>query len=321
MGASGHVTTRKPLCGAAPGYRSKISTSAVVKGSGMAGITPEVAERVYAATISGYGTGAPAAVRGALGIGETRFGGGVALAVRADPSRCWSLAAGFGFTEPVTAGLVGRITDFYRAAGVTSATLQLAPSVLPADWPALAEAAGRVRQPPWVKIGAAAEEVAAPRPATDLVIRRILGDELGRWADVVLAGSGLPAGLQGMITGAMVRPGVAAYAAFDGTELVATGGLRVHEDVAHFFSGATLPHARRRGAQSALLAERARAAVAAGCRLLVGETTGEGPGEHNSSLRNVLRAGFGKLYEVQNWLWRPGYLGVRTSGSPARSLG
>jgi hypothetical protein len=54
------------------------------------------------------------------------------------------------------------------------------------------------------------------------------------------------------------------------------------------FGAATVPHGRRRGAQSALLAVRAQAAHNAGCRWLVAETGAEGPGEHNASLHNVL---------------------------------
>lgn len=68
--------------------------------------------------------------------------------------------------------------------------------------------------------------------------------------------------------------------------------------------GATLPRARGRGAQSALIAARALAARAAGCDWLVAETFAERPGEHNSSLRNMLRAGMTTRYERRNWVWR-----------------
>ncbi|MER6159534.1 hypothetical protein ABT147_28960 [Streptomyces sp. NPDC001868] len=72
---------------------------------------------------------------------------------------------------------------------------------------------------------------------------------------------------------------------------------------AHMFAGATLPDARGRGAQSALLAARLRAAPAEGCRWIVAETGVEGPGEHNPSLRNLVRAGFEPMYDRPDWLW------------------
>jgi hypothetical protein len=52
-----------------------------------------------------------------------------------------------------------------------------------------------------------------------------------------------------------------------------------------------LPHARRRGAQSALLAERCRAAAAAGCSLAIAEAE---PG--STSQRNMERLGFCVVY-------------------------
>jgi hypothetical protein len=59
-----------------------------------------------------------------------------------------------------------------------------------------------------------------------------------------------------------------------------------------------------RGAQSALIAARMRTAIEAGCELLVAETGDEKPGEHNTSLRNLLRLGFRVLYKRRNWIWR-----------------
>jgi ribosomal protein S18 acetylase RimI-like enzyme len=79
----------------------------------------------------------------------------------------------------------------------------------------------------------------------------------------------------------------------------------VHGDTAQFVGGATVPEQRHRGAQTALIAARARAAHAAGCRWLVVETGAEAPGGHNPSLHNLRRAGFEVLYERTNWIWRP----------------
>lgn len=69
------------------------------------------------------------------------------------------------------------------------------------------------------------------------------------------------------------------------------GAMFVHENVAAFFSGSTLPAARGRGAQSALLHARLQAAREAGCDLALIKTM---PG--NASQRNVQRAGFQLAY-------------------------
>ena len=69
------------------------------------------------------------------------------------------------------------------------------------------------------------------------------------------------------------------------------GAMFIHEKVAAFFSGSTLPLARGRGAQTALLHARLQAAREAGCDLALIKTA---PG--NASQRNVQRAGFHLAY-------------------------
>jgi hypothetical protein len=93
-------------------------------------------------------------------------------------------------------------------------------------------------------------------------------------------------------------------AVFEHDDIVGCASLRVAGRTGHLFGGATLPRARRRGAQSALIAARAVAAQAAGCDWLVAETPAEGPGEHNSSLHNMIGAGMGIRYERPSWTWR-----------------
>ncbi|HEX8494721.1 MAG TPA: GNAT family N-acetyltransferase [Pyrinomonadaceae bacterium] len=69
------------------------------------------------------------------------------------------------------------------------------------------------------------------------------------------------------------------------------GALYIHEGIAALFSGSTLPNARGRGAQTALVHARLEAARDAGCELAVVKTA---PG--NASQRNVQRAGFHLAY-------------------------
>ncbi|MGH3166380.1 MAG: hypothetical protein ACRDN0_10865, partial [Trebonia sp.] len=54
-------------------------------------------------------------------------------------------------------------------------------------------------------------------------------------------------------------------------------------------------------AQSALIAARAAAAREAGCDWLIGEARAEKPGEPNSSLHNMVRAGLGVRYTRPRW--------------------
>lgn len=93
------------------------------------------------------------------------------------------------------------------------------------------------------------------------------------------------------------------YAVWAGERIVAVGSVFLNGECADMFGGATLPEARGRGAQSALLAVRVQAAKAEGCRWLVAEAVAEAPGEHNSSLHNMKRVGFEPLYERATWQW------------------
>jgi GNAT superfamily N-acetyltransferase len=255
--------------------------------------------------------GAPEHVRAALGIAGARVGGGVAVSMRRDPTRFWSRALGFGFDTSVTADLIEEVCDFYRAQESPVAVLQMAPSVLPENWPEICAKAGLSAGSTWLKLAGETDVVvrhaAEPgRPSAGVRVAPVENGQADTWASVMLRAFGMPEGsLAEMAASAVGRPGWHPFAAWDGAELVGGGAMHVHQGTAQFFSGATLPHARGRGGQSALLVARARAAQAAGCRWLVAETGAETPGSRNSSLHNVLRLGFRVLYERQDWIWRP----------------
>jgi GNAT superfamily N-acetyltransferase len=64
---------------------------------------------------------------------------------------------------------------------------------------------------------------------------------------------------------------------------------------------ATLPEARGRGSQTALLAHRIAAAAEQGCSLVVTETGERVADRPSASYRNILRAGFEERYLRANY--------------------
>ena len=94
------------------------------------------------------------------------------------------------------------------------------------------------------------------------------------------------------------------FGAFDDDSLVGTGAAYVAGERAWFGIAATLPKARGRGVQTAILARRVEAARAAGARLFAVETDDSVDGEAGASFRNVVRAGFEEAYR-QRWWLRP----------------
>jgi GNAT superfamily N-acetyltransferase len=87
------------------------------------------------------------------------------------------------------------------------------------------------------------------------------------------------------------EPGTRCFLSFVDGEPAGGGAMFIHEKLAAFFSGSTIPAARGRGAQTALLHARLQAAQAEGCDFAIIKTS---PG--NASQRNVQRAGFHLAY-------------------------
>ncbi|MDH2425421.1 GNAT family N-acetyltransferase [Sphaerisporangium sp. TRM90804] len=266
---------------------------------------PAVLELVEAEAMYRFESGAPAETREALGIECVRLGGGVVLSMRNDPTGYWNKALGFGITEPVTADLVAEVCDFFRSRGVPGAVVQIAPSVLPADWDEIRAKYGLFEGSSWVKL---ARDLSVPVPEAEggPEAERVEAPEAARWASVLMRGFGMPEGpLVDMTAAAVAMPGFRAYVTRSGGDVVSSAGLYTHHDAAQLVGAATLPSHRGRGAQTAMLRARIQAAAAAGCRWLCADTGVERPGEHNTSLRNLTRAGFESLYVRQNWTWRP----------------
>lgn len=267
-----------------------------------------VAEETEIAAYVDFATGAPADVRDQLGIASLHTGSVRALTIREDPSRFYNRAGGFGVAEPVTADVVARICDFYAEQGVSVGSMMIAPSLLPPDWPAVAAKLNLTEGTRFAKLGcdltalSTVDRAGALDPG--LRVQRVQPHQAHEWATVLTTTFGHDApGMAEMAASCVGRPGWQQYAVLDGDRIVSVSGLYVHGECADMFGGATLPEARGRGAQSALLAARLRAAQAAGCRWMVAETGAEGPGQHNTSLHNMLRAGLEPLYERVSWRW------------------
>lgn len=244
-------------------------------------------------------------VRQRMGISGRRFGRGVAVSVRNDPSGFWSRAQGFGFDKPVTGELISEVLAFFRSEGTEVVNFQLAPEVLPDDWAGICRSHGLTEGPTLVKL--ARDAGPAEQPPTTLRIGPIKPADRAAWAAVQIEAFGFPdddGRIAEMLATINDLPEVTGYAAWDGDKLVATAALYVGGKVGQFVSAATLPEYRGRGAQSALLARRVEDAFAAGCRWIAADTGKPGDGEQNPSLNNLLRAGFKVLYDRPVWVWR-----------------
>lgn len=272
-------------------------------------ISPIILEQAEAEEMYEFEAGVPEDRRARWGVEATRLGGGVVLAMRDDSSDYWSKALGFGFNEPITLRMMEQVIAFYRERDVRQATIQIAPSVIPSNWRAICETLAFEPGDFIRKLGCGIEtavEASAGVTLDDgLTVGPVTPDEAAEWADVMPRAMGVPhQGMQDMAAASVVRAGWHPFAVRESGSIVATATLRVQGQVGSLFAGCTLPQARGRGAQSALIAARVRAARNEGCRWLVVETFDEPVGTHNSSYHNLIRSGFRLQYKRRNWIWR-----------------
>ncbi|WP_062293479.1 GNAT family N-acetyltransferase [Demequina phytophila] len=265
----------------------------------------DLCEVVEARSMWGTVAMSPRETRRALGIRAARIGSGIALATAHDPTGGhWNKALAHGLTEPVDDALIAELVAFYRASGAPAAAIQIAPALLPEDWEDIAARHGLAGGSTVVKMLRHRRTPVAPA-ATELDLRGVDARGAHEWAATFLTGFGMPTqpDLVDMIASTVGRD-FYAYGAWDGEALVGAACVFIGGDAAQLAGASTLPAARGRGAQSALLSERITAATDAGCVWIAGETGAEKDGEHNPSLHNMLRAGFVPMYERRNWVWR-----------------
>ncbi len=142
--------------------------------------------------------------------------------------------------------------------------------------------------------------LAIPPADPAIAVARVTGDDDDQWAKTAAAGwSEFPGLGEFMLEVGRVQAaaeGGHRFIASIGREPIAAGGLSVHDGVALLAGASTVPAARRRGAQLALLAARLRFAADQGCDLaMMCALPGSG------SQRNAERRGFRVAYTRIKW--------------------
>jgi GNAT superfamily N-acetyltransferase len=141
-----------------------------------------------------------------------------------------------------------------------------------------------------------------PVPGADaqVRVRRMEPGEVDLWADTAARGWGetpeLAEFMRAFGTITATAEGTVPFLAEVGGEPVATGALAMHGGVALLAGASTVPAARKRGAQRALLQARLRYAAEHGCDLAM---MGAEPG--SASQRNAERQGFRIAYTRIKW--------------------
>jgi hypothetical protein len=243
---------------------------------------------------------APEATRRAYGVAHRRVGDGVLLtAPGLDGSLPFNRLTGYGLAGARPEDLDGAIRAF-EAAGVKTWTIQVPPAAI--RLAELATARGLVPHPrTWVKFARGTE----PPPAGGLRVRPAEPADAETFGEICRAAFGMPDTVAPWIAALVGRPRWRCFLACDGDETVGTGALFVSNGLGWLGFGGTLPGHRGRGGQTAMLAARIAAGIAAGCRAFSTETGLPLPGEPGPSFRNICRAGFREVYRRPNLVPAP----------------
>lgn len=205
-----------------------------------------------------------------------------------------------GLAAPVTPEFLATAFDPYRTARLRNFGVQVSPSAQPPHLDQLLADAGLFPRDDWAKVY---RDASPPgEPATTLRVREATMADASQCARVAREGFGMPADFEPWLASLVGRPGWAHYLAFDDDEPVATAALYVSNRVGWLGIAATLPPARRKGAQSALMARRLQDGITRGCSWFVTETGEDVPEKPNPSYRNMIRAGFSLAYQRRNYM-------------------
>ena len=261
------------------------------------------AELAEAATLANMVQIAGPELRGTLGLDARSIGGGVVARMAAAPDvPSLTRALGLGLVEPLTEATLEAALNYLRDAGGSALLVQLSPHAETPEVLAMLADRGLERGRTWAKM----MRPAGPTQdvSTALRVDKVGPERADEFARVIITGFEMPDVMIPFARAQLEAPGWAAYAAFDGDELVAAGSMFVHDDVAQLAGAATLPSHRGRGAQLALMAARITEAQQLGAAWVTAETGSETPDDPNPSLHNMRRAGMEELYARQNWVLR-----------------
>jgi GNAT superfamily N-acetyltransferase len=230
------------------------------------------------------------------GFAVTRIAGATCGRVRSLPqSREFNHVMGFGLYEGAGEPELDALEHWYAGSPFVVA---LSPEA-PADLRALLAARGFSPNYAWMKFCRTPDPDVTAH--TDLRVERVGPERALDFAAVELEGYGMPGFLRDVLAALPGRPGWSCYVAYAGDRPCGAGAMFIDGDSAWAGFGATVPEARGRGAQSAILAARIRDAAEAGCRTITTETGVKEEGRPARSYRNLLRAGFEEVYERPNW--------------------
>ena len=208
---------------------------------------------------------------------------------------------GMGLYGGVVPDDIDRVEHFFRSRGVAS-TVVVSPLADESVRNLLGERGYRIAEFNSVLI----RKISAHEPYSPpdgIVIERVTRENVGPWMRAIAKGFSQDVEVpEEIFAGFAVLPGALAFLArIDDTVVGGCGGRVIPEArIAALFGAATLPEARRRGVQSALIALRLQEAAKAGCEYAV-VSTNPGSGSQRNMERRGFRLAYTKVVMTREW--------------------
>jgi hypothetical protein len=238
---------------------------------------------------------APPELAARVGLRAQRVGSATLLVMPGVPHPWFNRLIGLGVGEPATEEMVDGALSVYRDAGVSSFWIPVSPNAQPAELPQWLRARGLQPLGNWAKVYRGRDLMGAV--STELAIVEANTPALAASFSAVVRRSFEMPSLVGPLFEALVgRAGWRVFLALESGVPAAAGAALVQGEVAWLGLDATLPSRRRQGGQGAIMRERVRACIGAGCRWMVGEVEESLPERPNPSHHNTIRTGFQVAY-------------------------
>jgi GNAT superfamily N-acetyltransferase len=261
------------------------------------------AERVEHAATRDMVTAAGPEVAARLGLTLDHVGGADALACTGSGDVILNRVMGLGVEAPARQEEIAALAAHYRGRGVARYIVHVSPVARPAELEGWLGAAGFTPfRRAWMKFALAAARAPAAVPAMNGLELREIGAAQGDAFAALVTRVFDMGGCEALFAPLPGRAGWHMWIAYDGDTPAATAGMFAAGGDTWFGFGACDSAYRGRGAQTALLAARARRAAELGCRDCFTETGEAVPGEAQTSYRNIERAGFEPFYRRPNLL-------------------
>jgi GNAT superfamily N-acetyltransferase len=208
---------------------------------------------------------------------------------------------GLGIVKPLDEKVIDIILNKIEVENVKRFFIQIHPDVYTDDINKLLTSKNLYHYNNWVRL--VRDSSSLPQKKIKLNIRRIKAEESGKFAEIAVNAFEWPGELINWLAAPVGRKNWFHYVAFDKDIPAATAAFYPSGEYAWFDFAATHPKHRGKGAQSALLAERIKDCRALGVKKIIVETAEQTPEKESPSYRNVLKAGFQKVYRRPNFIY------------------